>query len=61
MELNNNDIAAMIGKAVGEAVTPLYERMNALQKAIKPQHEEPEFPHAVWDRAKESVKSKGNF
>ena len=61
MELNNNEIAAIIGKAVGEAVTPLYERMNALHKEIKTQHEEPEFPHDRWERATEMAKSKGSF
>lgn len=70
MELNKNEIADIVGKAVGEAVAPLYERMNILQEAIsKPQqveepkqeNKEPEFPHDVWERATEMAKAQGRF
>lgn len=70
MEINNNEIAAIIGKAVGEAVAPLYSQIKDLQEAInkpqqveqpKPEDKEPEFPHDVWERALEMAKAKGRF
>ena len=69
MEINNNEIAAIIGKAVGDAVAPLYTQLKDLQEAIKPQKveqpkpedKEPEFPHDVWERALEMAKAKGRF
>ena len=69
MEINNNDIAAIIGKAVAEAVAPLYSQIKDLQEAIKPhqveqpkqENKEPEFPHDVWDRATEMAKIKGRY
>lgn len=68
MEINNN-IAAIIGKAVAEAIAPLYSQINTLQEAIKPQQveqpkqegKEPEFPHDIWERATEMAKAQGRF
>lgn len=67
MEINN-EIAAIIGKAVGEAVAPLYSQVKDLQEAInkpqqveQPQQVEAEGEPYNWDAAVKRLRKNGKI
>lgn len=67
MEINN-DIAAIIGKAVGEAVAPLYAQIKDLREAInkpqqveQPKQESKEGEQFDWDKAVERLRESGKI
>lgn len=68
MELNNNEIAVIIGKAVGEAVAPLYDKINSLQEAInkpqqveQPKQEDKEPEQFDWDKTVKRLRESGKI